>query len=196
LYSKKPASIPKSIERSELNREEKPSLSSLKESEVSREKKDGNRREMSSSEPVVSKDAGNIQQSKPANTEADLKKKAPDRRKTSIETDKEREIPFAAAKETPSGHTPAEAKTDSIVAPVPNRVYNLSELPSSVSQKLPAFSLSVFLYSDDPVARMVRVNGQMIKEGQYLSPGLKLEQIIPSGAIFSYQNFRFLVGPK
>jgi hypothetical protein len=43
---------------------------------------------------------------------------------------------------------------------------------------------------------MARINGSMIREGEYLTAGLKLEEITPDGVIFSYQNYRFHVGPK
>jgi general secretion pathway protein B len=81
-----------------------------------------------------------------------------------------------------------------IPPPDKTKLYSLNELPSSVRQKLPDFSLSVFLYADEPDARMVRVNGNRMKEGQYLTTGLKLEEIIPDGVIFSYMHYRFRIG--
>jgi general secretion pathway protein B len=80
--------------------------------------------------------------------------------------------------------------------PLPNKIYHMSELPQSLQQKLPAFAISTFLYSEDPGSRSVRINGQMMREGQYLSAGLKLEEIMQNGMIFSYQNYRFQVGLK
>ena len=81
-----------------------------------------------------------------------------------------------------------------IPPPDKNTLYSIQELPPSLRQKLPDFSFSVFLYSDEPASRTVRVNGVMMKEGQYVAPGLKLEEIIPDGVIFSYMNYRFRVG--
>jgi hypothetical protein len=78
--------------------------------------------------------------------------------------------------------------------PDKTKLYSLNELPSSIREKLPEFSLSVFLYADEPDARMVRVNGNRMKEGQYLTTGLKLEEIIPDGVIFSYMHYRFRIG--
>jgi len=73
------------------------------------------------------------------------------------------------------------------------KLYTLNELPSSIRQKLPDFSFSVFLYSDEPMSRTVRVNGTTMKEGHYLTDGLKLEEIIPDGVIFSYLDYRFRI---
>lgn len=75
-------------------------------------------------------------------------------------------------------------------------LYNLYELPSSVQQSLPSFSITAHIHTGDPASGMVKVNGQTIREGQELSPGLKLEEIIPDGVIFRYQNYRFRVGLK
>lgn len=98
--------------------------------------------------------------------------------------------------ETTLVNPPAEVKSNHIAVPMPNRIYTLNELPLPVRQALPELLVSVFLYADDPASRLVRINGQMMKEGQYLNPGLKLEEIVPSGVIFSYQSYRFLIGPK
>jgi len=75
-------------------------------------------------------------------------------------------------------------------------LYNLYELPSSIQQNLPAFAITAHIHTGDPASGMVKVNGQMMREGQELSPGLKLEEIIPDGVIFRYQNYRFRVGLK
>ncbi len=93
------------------------------------------------------------------------------------------------------GNTMSAPETEKeIPPPDKTKLYSLNELPSSVRQKLPDFSLSVFLYADDPASRMVRVNGNRMKEGQYLTTGLKLEEIIPDGVIFSYMHYRFRIG--
>jgi general secretion pathway protein B len=91
-------------------------------------------------------------------------------------------------------HVSSEQKLSNREAPLPNKIYNLNELPLSIQQSLPTFAISVSLYSDDPASRMAKINGQVMKEGQYLTAGLKLEEIIPDGVILSYQNYRFRVG--
>lgn len=80
--------------------------------------------------------------------------------------------------------------------PAENRLYKLKELPSSVRKSLPAFSIAALLYSSSPSSRMVRVNDEMMHEGEVLTSGLKLEEITADGVIFSYQNYRFFVGMK
>lgn len=91
--------------------------------------------------------------------------------------------------------TPSISKPDEIVPPPDkNRLYSLQELPGALRQKLPDFSFSVFLYTEEPASRTVRVNGIMMKEGQYVFEGLKVEEILPDGVIFNYMNYRFRVG--
>jgi general secretion pathway protein B len=77
-----------------------------------------------------------------------------------------------------------------------NKIYKLRELPLSVRQSLPLFSISALMYSDNPAARMVRINDQMMHEGQDLTPGVKLEEISKDGVICRHQKYRFYVGVK
>jgi general secretion pathway protein B len=106
------------------------------------------------------------------------------------------DIPAEATSEVPAMTVPAGAKHQAEVTPIPNKVYSLSELPLPVQEKLPSFGISVFLYSEDPASRMVKINNKMLKEGDYLSEGLKLEEIDQNSLILSYQNFHFRVGLK
>jgi general secretion pathway protein B len=107
-----------------------------------------------------------------------------------------RDTKTEAPPETTATAAPAEPKHPADVTPVPNKVYSLSELPLSVQQKLPSFGISVFLYSDNPASRMVKINNKMLREGDYLSEGLKLDEIRQDSLILSYQSFRFRVGLK
>lgn len=104
--------------------------------------------------------------------------------------------PREAAETTPppivSVTAPTEPKKVAATAvPDPSRIYKLKELPAGVRTGLPEFSVTAFLYSDNPASRMVRINDQMMKEGQDLSPGLKLEEITSDGVILRYQGYRF-----
>ena len=74
------------------------------------------------------------------------------------------------------------------------KIYNRNELPASVQQGLPDFNITVSIYSDNPAARLIKVNGEMLREGESLGAGLKLEEILQNGAIMSYQNYRFRIG--
>ena len=74
-----------------------------------------------------------------------------------------------------------------------SRLYDFKDIPPSVKDKLPDIAISVFVYSDDPSSRIVKINGQTIREGQELADGLTVEKIVPEGVIFHYEDYRFRV---
>lgn len=65
------------------------------------------------------------------------------------------------------------------------------QLPHSIRQELPKITISLHFYAHSPASRKANVNGRMMREGQYVSPVLKLEQIIADGVIFDYKGRRF-----
>ncbi len=90
-----------------------------------------------------------------------------------------------------------EKKTEVMAEPLPDKkLYKLSELPPSVRAGLPGFSITAFLYSDSPSGRMARINERMMREGQELEPGIRIEEIVSDGVILSYKKFRFFVSVK
>ena len=50
------------------------------------------------------------------------------------------------------------------------------------------------MYSGRPSNRLVTINDKPLHEGDELSPGLKLVEVMPDGMIFSYKGFRFKKG--
>jgi len=75
-------------------------------------------------------------------------------------------------------------------------VISMAELPLSVQQELPAMTVSVHAYSGNPGDRLVGIDNRMLREGEYVVPGLKLEQITPDGMIFGYKGYSFRRGVK
>jgi hypothetical protein len=73
-------------------------------------------------------------------------------------------------------------------------VVSMAELPLAIQQEIPAMSIPVHTYSATPRERVVGINDRLLQEGDYLAPGLKLEQIAPDGVIFSYKNYLFRHG--
>ncbi len=88
-----------------------------------------------------------------------------------------------------------EIKTASPEAKTPSRarVLALSELPGATRQALPHFKISGHAYSQDPAFRVVRINDQVLQEGQSLAPGLKIDEITPNGIILNGQGYRFQI---
>jgi general secretion pathway protein B len=78
----------------------------------------------------------------------------------------------------------------------PEKVYRLKELPAALQKTLPSISLSAFMYSSNPALRVVRINNQMMREGQELTAGIRLQEITTDGVILASQGYRFFVAMK
>jgi len=75
-------------------------------------------------------------------------------------------------------------------------VISMAELPPSVRQELPAIKISVHAYSANPGGRLVSIDNRILREGDFVVPGLELEEITPDGMIFAYKGYRFHRGVK
>lgn len=73
------------------------------------------------------------------------------------------------------------------------RILEKNELPLSVQQELPNISIRGHIYSNDLTSRIVNINGQIIREGETITAGLKLEEITEYGIILSYKGYRFTI---
>jgi general secretion pathway protein B len=104
--------------------------------------------------------------------------------------------PVKSEQSVGAGRSPAEPAGGLLEMPDENKLYKLHELPSAIRKDLPAFSVSALLYSSNPDSRMVRINDQMMQEGQDLAAGVKLEEIARDGIILRYQKYRFYVAVK
>jgi len=105
--------------------------------------------------------------------------------------------PLREAGKTKKGETigepPPSEEAAAALPPAENRIYLLKELPEPLRKTLPDFTITAFLYSPAPTSRMVQINGLMLREGEDLSPGLKLEEITPDGVIMSSRTYRFSI---
>jgi len=84
-------------------------------------------------------------------------------------------------------------ESEAAASAAPEKLPKLAELPESVRREVPAMAIGGAVYSPQPDARMVIVNGQVAREGEALGPGLLLVQIRPRSAVFSIRGQRFEV---
>ena len=63
-----------------------------------------------------------------------------------------------------------------------------SVLPAKVRATMPALVVSGSTYSDNPAYRMLIINGQVYREGEFPIPGLKLKQIRQKSALLLYEG--------
>jgi general secretion pathway protein B len=67
----------------------------------------------------------------------------------------------------------------------------LAELPDELRRALPALHFDGAVYSDKPANRILMVNGQLLHEGESITPELSIERINPKGAVLSFRGHRF-----
>ena len=193
LYSairQQPASKTGEFSPPDLTRTSSSGVKVVKEEPVSESRKTIPEKEAKSETIVLQKE--------PVQASADSQEQTADKPSLTSDARKLRETPPLVPPQTRTiRQVPSEVKTtNKSVASGKNKLYNFDDLPLSIQQSLPTITISVSLYSDDPDSRMAKINGLMMREGEYLTAGLKLEEIIPDGVIFSYQSYRFRVGPK
>lgn len=73
----------------------------------------------------------------------------------------------------------------------PAAVPPLAALPDDLRRQVPAMVVGGSVYSPDPASRMLVVNGQVVREGTTLAPGLRLERIGREAAVFSIRGQSF-----
>ncbi len=89
----------------------------------------------------------------------------------------------------------ADASNPQPAAPA-NHVMRQSELPSEVQQALPGILIAFHQYSGTPAERRVMINNSVLREGELIAPGLKLEQITPDGVVIGFQGYQFARGVR
>ena len=102
-------------------------------------------------------------------------------------------VPAAAAAPPPvarvaAAPAPAPVKP---VAPAEPRVPLLSALPADVRAGLPPINISGAVFSPTPSARMLFINGQVLREGQAVADGLVVERIGASASVLSARGVLF-----
>ena len=71
-----------------------------------------------------------------------------------------------------------------------------SGIPAALRGRMSSLTMSLHFYTEEPARRMVRIDNRIVREGQVVADQLVLEEITPSGAIFSFAGERFAVpGP-
>ena len=81
--------------------------------------------------------------------------------------------------------TVSAAKTEETVPPQDLR------LPKDVRGRLPEFIMSAHIYDKEPTKRFVLINGLKTREGEESREDITVEQILPDGAVLSFDGHRF-----
>ena len=95
-------------------------------------------------------------------------------------------------KPEPVAAAPAPAATTTGAAK-PNDTPLFWQLPYNVRKDLPAFTVSMHVYSADPAKRFVVINGDRKAEGDTLGTDIALREIRTDGVVLEIKGQRFLV---
>jgi len=104
-------------------------------------------------------------------------------------------LPAPAARK-PRPPAPA-ASSASAAAPGPvgpkaeERIYAISELPDDIRRQLPQLSVGGSMYSPTAASRLVIINGQVLHEGEHITPELAVQQIGPKAAVLAFKGYRY-----
>ncbi len=69
----------------------------------------------------------------------------------------------------------------------------LKELPLSVQAAIPEMKFSGHVFSADPRLRLIMVNTSIVREGDMITPDVKLVEITENGLVFSYRQTPFKI---
>ena len=72
-------------------------------------------------------------------------------------------------------------------------VLSASELPEEIRRTLPTLTVGGASYSQNPVNRMLIINGQVFREGDQLAPDVSLEQIRLKEAVLTTKGYRYRI---
>ena len=95
-----------------------------------------------------------------------------------------------AAGAAPSPPVPV-AKASAASRAAPASVPLLSELPEDIRRQLPALTINGVVYSENPGARVLLVNQQVLTQGSLAAPEVTLEEIRARSSVFSFRGTRF-----
>jgi general secretion pathway protein B len=95
-------------------------------------------------------------------------------------------VPAPAPAPTPAVTTPVPAPTPAIPpAPRPTR---LADLPPEQRSAFPQMMLGGSVWSESPASRFVFINGQMLREGDAVSPEASVERLLPKAVVLRWRG--------
>lgn len=71
------------------------------------------------------------------------------------------------------------------------KLTSFANLPANVRNALPELTIAAHYYANKTSSRMASINGRIMRQGQAVTDGLIVEEIIREGVIFSFHKYRF-----
>ena len=91
------------------------------------------------------------------------------------------------------GETAPSEVAAAAVAPAPERIALLQELPAQIQREIPTLAINGYIYASNPADRSVLINNRLRREGDALADGLVLEKLLPREMVLNYRGYRYRV---
>lgn len=114
-------------------------------------------------------------------------------------------VPVTATAAAPAS-SPATAAMPAVRAPAPAPVLTqpdsstsarrLKDMAPAYRAEFPPIAIDVHVYNDNPQRRFVLINGRRYREGDVLSEGPRITQIVPEGIVFDWRNEQVLYSSR
>jgi general secretion pathway protein B len=69
----------------------------------------------------------------------------------------------------------------------------LRDLPLNIQNEIPTVTVGGYIYSSKKEDCQLLINKQLLREGEQVAPGLKLERMMPHSAILNYKGYRYRI---
>jgi general secretion pathway protein B len=86
-----------------------------------------------------------------------------------------------------------KAASAASVPPTDERLLTLRELPEQIQQEIPALTIGGYIYSDNRAERSLLINNKLLREGDEVAAGLRLEKMMPTAAVLNYKGYRYRI---
>jgi general secretion pathway protein B len=108
-----------------------------------------------------------------------------------VKPQKPKPKPATAEKKPAKTTAPVESKPSEASPASESRVAAVRELPAHIQNELPSLKVSGYIYSQKKADRTVLINNRLMREGDQVTPDLKLEALTPSGMVLNYKGYRY-----
>jgi general secretion pathway protein B len=70
----------------------------------------------------------------------------------------------------------------------------LQQMPQDFQRALPALAVTIHVYAHDESQRILFINNREYRKGSQIDGGIRVEDIVPDGAVLSFRGERFKLG--
>lgn len=112
--------------------------------------------------------------------------------KTSIPAAKEQHAQHHATESASHASKKAAPTKDADLA-IETVSTTLRDLPLNIQNEIPTVTVGGYIYSSKREDCQLLINKLLLREGEQVAPGLKLERMMPHSAILSYKGYRYRI---